>query len=145
VGQYAKKPLNLITLDSLLRMGKDRNISDIAVYVHEELPPRLARRIVAIQKLPYIVGVNPYITEVCDLYRHSFHRILETPAPTDEESNALFTKNLAELFHSHQNVIPNLARGFMECGKYMSGEGAKNFLDEMIRARIGIRGSNDSR
>lgn len=40
---------------------------------------------------------------------------------------------------SHTDVIPLLARGMAECQQYMSPLDVKNFLDDMIQARIGIR------
>jgi hypothetical protein len=85
--------------------------------------------------------------------RSSFHAVLDLPSPKCEESRDIFTRTLSDLFHSHQSVIPNLARGFMvdlrlilgvwyiicHLGKYMSTADSRSFLDEIIRARIGIR------
>ena len=140
IGQYATKPLAPLTLSRLLDIAKARDVTACALYVHNELPARLARRVAAIQKLPYIVGVNPFIENVGNLYRQSFHSLLDLEEPKDESSQQGFTKTLDELFHSHQHVIANLAQGFMECGRYMTKEDAKHFLDNMIHARIGIRG-----
>ncbi|KAJ3369456.1 hypothetical protein HDU91_007200 [Kappamyces sp. JEL0680] len=39
-------------------------------------------------------------------------------------------------------VIPSLAKGFKECGKYMTQETKQDFLDKFVSARIGIRGSS---
>ena len=57
----------------------------------------------------------------------------------DSESSSLLANKLAELTESHQHVIPELAKGFSECGKYMTKDSAQEFLDGMIHARIGIR------
>ena len=40
---------------------------------------------------------------------------------------------------THANTIPVLARGFLECRKYISPESVTRFLDEHLRARIGTR------
>lgn len=40
---------------------------------------------------------------------------------------------------THAATIPTLARGFLECRKYINGEEVTKFLDEHLRARIGTR------
>ena len=93
----------------------------------------------AIERLPFIVGVNPHLTNIYELYRDSFHTLLSIPTPVTVEEQDHFTTVLSELTESHQSVIPNLAKGFKECGKYMSQESKQEFLDKFVSARIGIR------
>lgn len=46
---------------------------------------------------------------------------------------------MADLVQTHSNTIPILARGFMECRKYISPSDVTKFLDEHLRTRIGTR------
>jgi len=46
---------------------------------------------------------------------------------------------MADLVQTHANTIPTLARGFLECRKYISPADVTRFLDEHLRARIGTR------
>lgn len=46
---------------------------------------------------------------------------------------------MADLVQTHSNTIPILARGFLECRKYISPGDVTRFLDEHLRARIGTR------
>ena len=46
---------------------------------------------------------------------------------------------MADLVQTHSNTIPVLARGFLECRKYISPIEVTRFLDEHLRARIGTR------
>ncbi|KAI9752013.1 MAG: hypothetical protein M4579_005786 [Chaenotheca gracillima] len=46
---------------------------------------------------------------------------------------------MADLVQTHANTIPTLARGFLECRKYISPIEVTRFLDEHLRARIGTR------
>ena len=46
---------------------------------------------------------------------------------------------MADLVQTHSNTIPVLARGFLECRKYISPGDVTRFLDEHLRARIGTR------
>jgi hypothetical protein len=138
VSEFAEHPITPVTLDYLLNLDKHT----AAMYAHNELPIRLARRVRAIERLPFIVGVNPYISKVYDQYKDSFHILVKTPAPVDESTTENFTTVLSKLTDSHQAVIPNLAQGFMESGKYMTLKDRQDFLDQMISSRIGIRGTS---
>ena len=46
---------------------------------------------------------------------------------------------MAEVVQTHSNTIPTLARGFLECRKYISPQDVTTFLDQHLRARIGTR------
>jgi signal transduction histidine kinase len=46
---------------------------------------------------------------------------------------------LAELVATHQDTIPILAQGFLECRRYISPHDVTHFLDEHLRTRIGTR------
>ncbi len=83
--------------------------------------------------------MNPFIRSIYNLYLHSFKTLVDLPPPTTPQTQALLAGTLSELVESHQNVIPELAQGFAECGKYMTKESSQSFLDGMIHARIGIR------
>jgi signal transduction histidine kinase len=139
IESYSAKPTTPVSLEYLLEIGKEKDHLNVAQYVHHELPIRLARRIKSIQLLPFIVGINPHIRSIYELYHTSFTSILSLPEPVDETSQELLAKKLDELTASHLNVIPILAKGFAECGKYMKKDSAQSFLDGMIQARIGIR------
>ncbi|PKK71844.1 alpha-ketoacid dehydrogenase kinase, partial [Rhizophagus irregularis] len=111
-----------------------------AKYTRSELPVRLARRVKALQNLPFIVGTNPYIKSIYKLYYNSFELIRSFPENIcDKGIDEKFAEMLKEMVTSHSENIPTLAKGFQECKKYMSPEDIKNFLDDMISARIGIR------
>ena len=46
---------------------------------------------------------------------------------------------MADLVQTHSNTIPILARGFLECRKYISALEVTRFLNEHLTARIGTR------
>lgn len=46
---------------------------------------------------------------------------------------------LADLVETHAHTIPTLARGFLECRRYINPAEVTRFLDEHLRARIGTR------
>lgn len=116
------------------------------------LPIRLAHRIQALRNLPYIVVSNPNISRIYNTYLHSlsillpYWRAAAALGPTDDTraiatlaDEVRFTDALSELVATHTDTIPILAKGFLECRRYISPEDVTRFLDEHLRARIGTR------
>jgi hypothetical protein len=105
------------------------------------LPIRLAHRIQALRNLPFIVVSNPNISKIYNNYLHSLSTLLpwKHRAIYNLEGEIQFTSVLAELVHTHQDTIPILAKGFLECRRYISPAEVTRFLDEHLRARIGTR------
>lgn len=84
---------------------------------------------------------NPNISKIYNNYLHSLSTLLpykEKQISTVEEE-IRFTEVLADLVQTHANTIPTLARGFLECRKYIDSAEVTRFLDEQLRARIGTR------
>ncbi|KAI9825067.1 MAG: hypothetical protein M1832_001386 [Thelocarpon impressellum] len=105
------------------------------------LPHRLAHRIQSLRNLPFIVVSNPHISKIYNNYLHSLTTLLpytSRPISTLEEESG-FTEVMADLVQTHANTIPTLARGFLECRKYIDPLEVTKFLDEHLRARIGTR------
>ncbi|KAL8712525.1 MAG: hypothetical protein Q9220_003373 [cf. Caloplaca sp. 1 TL-2023] len=105
------------------------------------LPIRLAHRIQALRNLPFIVVSNPQIASIYNNYVHSLSTLLpyHERRITSLEDEVQFTEVMADLVQTHSNTIPTLARGFLECRKYISPADVTRFLDEHLRARIGTR------
>lgn len=110
------------------------------------LPIRLAHRIQALRNLPYIVVSNPNIARIYRNYLHSLSILLPYWQAAGEgrpiatlEDEIRFTKTLAELVATHTDTIPILAKGFLECRRYIAPAEVTRFLDEHLRARIGTR------
>ncbi|KAL8837244.1 MAG: hypothetical protein Q9170_002617 [Blastenia crenularia] len=105
------------------------------------LPIRLAHRIQALRNLPFIVVSNPHIAQIYNNYVHSLSTLLpyQERRITSLEDEIQFTEVMADLVQTHSNTIPILARGFLECRRYISAADVTKFLDEHLRARIGTR------
>ncbi|KAM5446154.1 hypothetical protein MaudCBS49596_006840 [Microsporum audouinii] len=138
----SRRPL---TLADLLRHGRPPLTREAllasANFTLSLLPARLACRIQALRNLPFIVVSNPHISQIYNNYIHSFATLLpfqKRRISTPEEEKQ-FTEIMADLVQTHDNTIPVLARGFLECRKYISPTEVTAFLDEHLRARIGTR------
>jgi signal transduction histidine kinase len=84
---------------------------------------------------------NPNISKIYNNYLHSLSTLLpyNSKTITTLEDEIRFTEVLADLVETHAHTIPTLARGFLECRKYINPEEVTRFLDEHLRARIGTR------
>ena len=84
---------------------------------------------------------NPNISKIYNNYLHSLSTLLPYKSKTIStlEDEIQFTKVLADLVETHAHTIPTLARGFLECRRYINPLEVTRFLDEHLRARIGTR------
>lgn len=106
-----------ITLNHLLCSGEPplttEKLLDSARYAYAELPIRLARRIQAFQRLPFIVGTNPYVHGVHGTYYQSFQTLRDQKSIENLQDDTELTQKLVEMTERHRENIPKIARGFL--------------------------------
>lgn len=73
--------------------------------------PRTLPQVLAHRKLPFIVGRNPYIAQVYNLYESSFATLSAVPPIRTLQDNDAFSKTLDHLVADHSNNVPLLAKG----------------------------------
>lgn len=143
----SEKPSIRLTPSSVLYGGRAGNEADLiqsAKYLYREMPVRLAHRIKSFHSLPFIIGCNPTILSVHDLYIRSFHTLHDYPQIRDMKDVERFAKLLQNLLDDHSDVVTNLAEGFRQCAKHLKNEDigtrmVRRFLDRMLASRLGIR------
>ena len=111
---YAQKSTRPLTLSKLLSFGHPltpESILNSASYTLTEIPRRLARRIHSLEKLPFIVGTNPFVARTLDSFRSSFEWIATYPEVRTLEENEEFAKQLEMLVEKHKDDIPMMAKG----------------------------------
>ena len=121
------------------RHVKDNKLLLSANYVREELPVRLAHRIQKFQQLPFIVGSNPFIETVYNLYWEAFETFRSVPEIKNEKENDDYCDILRRMLSSHKNVIPVLVYGIQETQNHMEIGDINKFMNETFRSRIGRR------
>ncbi|KAH6607860.1 kinase [Trichoderma cornu-damae] len=150
IATLASLPQHPLRLADLVRHGRpplsERSLLSSANFTLSLAPIRLAHRLQALQNLPYIVVSNPNISQIYNNYLHSLSILLpywkaasQGRAITTLDDEIKFTNVLAELVATHTDTIPILAKGFLECRRYISPAEVTRFLDEHLRARIGTR------
>ncbi|XP_077511803.1 branched-chain alpha-ketoacid dehydrogenase kinase-like isoform X4 [Amblyomma americanum] len=139
----AAKPSVRLTPTTILYSGKSPDGSHLlrsAQYLHKELPVRIAHRIAGFRNLPFIVGCNPTILAVHELYTQTFYLLTEIPPVTDFESESRYSETVQQVLDDHKDVVTQLAAGFKECRKHIKqDEMVKTFLDRTLTSRLGMR------
>ncbi|KAG1837694.1 P-loop containing nucleoside triphosphate hydrolase protein [Suillus subalutaceus] len=139
---FAAHPPLPLTLSALVSFGNPLTPASVlrsVTYVLSEIPRRMARRVRALEGLPFIVGTNPYVSRTLNGHRDSFNVLATFPEVRTLEDNKHFVDELDILVQRHRNDIPTMAKGFQECSRYMSSTQISNFLDGAIRSRISVR------
>lgn len=140
--KYVQQKATPITLRQLIFYERHINLDRLlksANYVRQELPIRISHRIREFQKLPFIVGTNPHIQHVYELYWQAFERLRKVPPITTLEENDAYCRILTESLESHLVVIPRLALGISECGQHVQPERIDRFMNATLRSRISRR------
>uniref|UniRef100_A0A671N433 Protein-serine/threonine kinase n=1 Tax=Sinocyclocheilus anshuiensis TaxID=1608454 RepID=A0A671N433_9TELE len=118
----AEKPSVRLTPATMLYAGKSpdgQHVLSSASYLHKELPVRIAHRIKGFRSLPFIIGCNPTILQVHELYIRAYHMLSDFPAIKDQETEARYSKLVKQLLDDHKDVVTMLAEGFRECRKHI--------------------------
>lgn len=90
----------------------EQSVLDSVNYVLAEIPRRLAIRVRSMENLPFIVGMNPFMSRMLDVHATSFHRIATYPRVATLKQNEEFTTGLERLVDSHVDDIPQMAKGY---------------------------------
>jgi 26S proteasome regulatory subunit T1 len=105
------RPVPLKTLRAFANPPTPESVLESASYVLSELPRRLVQRVRALDGLPFIVGMNPFVMRTHKLYHSSFERLATYPEVKTLEDNDAFAQELTDLVEMHANDIPTIAKG----------------------------------
>lgn len=139
----AEKRSVRLTPTTLLYAGKAQGASHLlksAQYLHTELPVRIAHRITGFRNLPFIVGCNPIINQVHEMYINAFQLLTDFPRVETLEQEEEYSALIRNLLDTHGNVVTLMAEGFAESRKHIKDESMiRQFLDRTLTSRLGIR------
>ncbi|EQB77945.1 3-methyl-2-oxobutanoate dehydrogenase [lipoamide] kinase, mitochondrial precursor-like protein [Camelus ferus] len=139
----AEKPSVRLTPTMMLYSGRSQDGSHLlksARYLQQELPVRIAHRIKGFRSLPFIIGCNPTILHVHELYIRAFRKLTEFPPIKDQADDAQYCQLVRQLLDDHKDVVTLLAEGLRESRKHIEDEKlVRYFLDKTLTSRLGIR------
>lgn len=132
------------------RWPQEKNVLiDNAVFVHKEIPMRIANIVDQFNSLPFRVASNEHVQETFENYHKSFRQLqwfrqIQDVDPKRTWINVLeYTKLLENLLLSHSDVLHNLITGFQEVArdKHKTNDMSKTykFLNKILSDRVAIR------
>lgn len=146
VHKAAAKQQTPISLRTLLEFGRNTRPINLVIasrFLAQELPIRLARRVVELESAPMGLSQMPSVRTIHGLYTDSFRLISEFPYVRDEFDDQKFTELLAEIKARHNWVVQRCAAGVLELKKSLGvshlGTDIQTFLDRFYMGRISIR------
>lgn len=142
--RYWSQEARRVTLRQLCVHGRNitpQKLIASANYVRNELPVRLSHRIRDFQALPFVVGTDPNISRVYELYMSAFDSFRKVGEIKTMEDNESFCALLAQQLYWHLEVIPLLAKGMVEAAtaRHMDPNEVDRFMYTTLRSRIGRR------
>ncbi|KAL7638895.1 UNVERIFIED_CONTAM: hypothetical protein RMT77_010429 [Armadillidium vulgare] len=139
----ARKKSIRLTPYVILYSGRNTDGSHLlksAQYLQKEMTIRIARRIMDFRSLPFIVGCNPTILGVHELYIRAFNILNSFELIKTHKDEEKYSQVLRQLLDDHKDVVSRLAQGFRECRRHIKEEDViANFLDTTITSRLSIR------
>ena len=147
VEDYASQTPLHVTPAYIVNFAKDvdrTSLLKLSIFLHKELPVRLAHTLRDFQSLPYIVGVNPHIERIYEEYSRTFKKLTSHPVPDTFEKHESFCRTIAEMLNVHANVISDISKGMKEVRVLPSSSKIDfkyidSFLDRALVQRIGRR------
>ena len=148
VQRYAEMSVDRMTMTRIMSAGTNVNPEKLVVmaqHVQKELSIRLARRLLDMQTLPYVVVANPHIQQVYQMYDRAFSRLVSFPKVTNTRIEAEFVELVKALVQEAVQVVQLLARGMHEARRKIrqtdqsTGLNANQFLADMFMSRISRR------
>lgn len=142
---YASQPLAKFSILALYDQSRKLDNSTILQFARntaEQLLAYNARRLRRFRNLPYLVMLNPSISQLYSMYLKSMSLLLTASLnpPSTVEENERFTQEVVNNFiEIHADTLPILSKGFAEVIHLVSTNTIKTFLDEHLKERISMR------
>ena len=154
---YAKIPQKAISLYQLMKHGDKLCMQDIyigSIFMHEEIPVRLAHRIQELECLPRELVEEPLVMQVKELYHSSWtdcvklekldYNIKDLKDSSVKEYIDNVYETMSRIKRRHVNIVELLARGvksYLNAQKYTLSDKfcLHEFLNGFYTSRIGIR------
>jgi len=133
------------TLQGVQGSDEQRMLFQVAMFLHRELPIRLAHRVRDLDAIPPTMQAST--RAVRQMYAASFEEIRSAPSPNTPQRERYFAERMQNIYSRHSSVLLMMARSaYALRAKLAEGavefadqETIHDFLDSFYMSRIGIR------
>lgn len=143
IQQLARRPLQPVTIQHLLArnaaVSDDEHVQH-ARWCREEMPVRLAHRLMDFSMLPFVVVCNTRIHEVFRLFLHAFDSLVDFEEIDSLDAASRFAKTLRALVRGHDQMVHMMQEGHGELRSLLGDMvDLDAFLNQTFYTRIGNR------
>jgi len=153
IKHFSKRKQKGVSLKYMLDFGQNpmsRQLLLSARFLHDELPTRLAHRVMELEGLPFGLSAKPQVIKVRDWYVESFRELRELPLVESLDQEKNFTHLLGRIKQRHDFVVPMVALAVASLKEdfqssqhsstlWLESPDIQGFLDRFYMSRIGIR------
>ncbi|CAH2352648.1 [Pyruvate dehydrogenase (acetyl-transferring)] kinase 1, mitochondrial [[Candida] railenensis] len=145
IHHYSSKPLPQFSLSKLYEQSTSLNDEYILQNARDTIEHLLvfnARRLQQFRTLPYLVVLNPSISESYEMYLNTMSLLITSllHLPKTLEENVRFSEDVLKKFiEVHMDTLPGLSKGFQEVSHLIHLDQIKQFLDNHLVERIRMR------
>ncbi|CAL8076617.1 unnamed protein product [Calicophoron daubneyi] len=92
------------------------------------------------RELPFIIGCNPTILTVHEMYLDVFRKLTSTSSIENLQEEEEYSRMVKKILEDHTVVLGMLAGGFKECrARIKDADLIRKFLDTTLTSRLGLR------
>jgi pyruvate dehydrogenase kinase 2/3/4 len=145
IREYANKNVTPLKLKYIYDFGNQNKMKEQGNYLHSELPIRLAKRTIELEKLPEEIIKLETFQEIHELYINSFEKILNHPKPNSFLELESFTALLGDIKYKHSNIESHVSNSITnyKFDNYIKYTDDCKIIDDVLNnfymSRIGIR------
>lgn len=146
INYYALEPINEPTIGMLMKESRSRDKNKLirsCHFMHKEFLVRIAKVIMDLQNLPYILLTNADIKRVLDLYMHAFSDMLNQQKIQSLGDVDTFNEALSGILDDLKDIILLLSKGIHDSQPNFKGDNFQNtvkkLMDHIVLNRLGNR------
>jgi len=146
IKDYSNKKTTALKLNHIFNQGKERqDLKAQSLFLHNELPIRLAKRAVQLERLPSEITNLNSLQKIHEMYINSFEKIITHPLPNNVESIESFANLIKKIKKTHSNVELDISNAIIDYrfnnpSQYNEKcELIDNVLNNFYLSRISIR------
>ncbi|AAS51804.1 ADL116Cp [Eremothecium gossypii ATCC 10895] len=142
IQDYAKREIPRITYEFLTEYVpplSDNERFMLSIKVLNMLLTYTCRRLLALQRLPYIAVINPNIEESNRLYLKTLESLLAIELPYGLHDHAAMREKLITFLDDHGDTLVTLSKGFEEIMDFYPQQKVFDFLNIHLRDRLSMK------
>ena len=114
IKDYANKKNTSLKLKYMFEYGNMNKIKEQSLFLHNELPIRLAQRAIQLERLPNNITNLYSLQKIHEMYINSFEQILDHPKPNNSQLIDSFTNLIGDIKKKHSDIELDISNAIID-------------------------------